>query len=45
MTDIAAAVGVLDTGAGDYTHRQAALDVLVFMAIITAFLIVGGCVL
>ena len=44
MTDIAAAVGVLDLD-NDYTHRQAALDVLVFMAIITAFLIGGGCVL
>lgn len=41
MTDIACAVGVLDEEA-DYTHRQAALDVTVFMAIITAFLIVGG---
>ena len=42
MTDIATAVGVLDTSAGEYTHRQAALDVLVFMLLITGLLIVGG---
>lgn len=44
MTDIASAVGVLDQEV-EYTHWQAALDVLVFMLIITVFLIVGGCVL
>lgn len=44
MTDIASAVGVLDPD-GEYTHRQAALDVLVFMLLITGLLIVGGCVL
>lgn len=44
MTDIASAVGVLDQD-GDYTHRQAALDVAGFMLIITVLLIVGGCVL
>lgn len=45
MTDIASAVGVLDASDGEYTDRQAALDVLAFMLIITVFLIVGGCVL
>lgn len=45
MTDLAHAVGVLDTGAGEYTHKQAALDVAVFMVLITVFLVVGGCVL
>lgn len=44
MTDIAAAVGVLDQEV-EYTHRQAALDVLVFMLLIIGLLIVGGCVL
>lgn len=44
MTEIAAAVGVLDQEV-EYTHRQAALDVLVFMLMITGLLIVGGCVL
>lgn len=45
MTDIASAVGVLDTGAGEYTDRQAALDVTAFMLFIAVFLVVGGCVL
>lgn len=45
MTDIASAVGVLDTSDGEYTDRQAALDVLVFMLMIIGLLIVGGCVL
>ena len=45
MTDIATAVGVLDTSDGEYTDLQAALDVLVFMLMITVLLIVGGCVL
>ena len=44
MTDIASAVGVLDPD-GEYTHRQAVLDVLVFMLTIIGLLIVGGCVL
>lgn len=44
MTDIASAVGVLDQEV-EYTHRQAALDVTVFMLLITVFLVVGGCVL
>lgn len=44
MTDIAAAVGVLDQD-GEYTDRQAAQDVAGFMLIITVFLVVGGCVL
>lgn len=45
MTDIASAVGVLDTGAGEYTDRQAALDVVGFLLMVTVLLIVGGCVL
>ena len=44
MTDIASAVGVLDQD-GEYTDRQAALDVLAFVLLITVFLIVGGCLL
>lgn len=43
MTDIASAVGVLDADA--YTDRHAAVDVAVFMVLITVPLIVGGCVL
>jgi|GEM_PF-5277680 len=45
MTDIASAVGVLDTSDGEYTHWQAALDVTVFLLMVTVLLIVGGCVL
>lgn len=45
MTDIASAVGVLDTNAGEYTDRQAAFDVTVFLMMVTVLLIVGGCVL
>ena len=44
MTDIATAVGVLDQEV-EYTHRQAALDVTVFLVMVTVLLIVGGCVL
>lgn len=44
MTDIASAVGVLDQD-GEYTHLQAALDVTVFLVMVTVFLVVGGCVL
>lgn len=43
MTDLAHAVGVLDCDA--YTDRQAAIDVAVFLVLITVLLIVGGCVL
>lgn len=43
MTDLAHAVGVLDADA--YTDRHAAVDVTVFMVLITMLLIVGGCVL
>lgn len=44
MTDIAAAVGVLDQEV-EYTNRQAALDVTVFLLMVTVLLIVGGCLL
>lgn len=44
MTDIASAVGVLDQEV-EYTHWQAALDVAVFLLMVTVLLIVGGCVL
>ncbi len=44
MTDIASAVGVLDQEV-EYTHRQAALDVAVFLLMVTVLLIVGGCLL
>lgn len=45
MTDLASAVGVLDVNDGEYTDRQAVLDVAVFMVLITVLLLVGGCVL
>lgn len=45
MTEIASAVGVLDTGDGEYTDRQAVLDVTGYLLFITVFLVVGGCVL
>jgi len=44
MTDIASAVGVLDQEV-EYTHWQAALDVVGFLVMVTVLLIVGGCVL
>ncbi|WP_256365998.1 hypothetical protein [Corynebacterium sp. HMSC11D10] len=44
MTDIASAVGVLDQEV-EYTHRQAALDVVGFLLMVTVLLIVGGCLL
>ena len=44
MTDIASAVGVLDQEI-EYTHRKAALDVAVFLLMVTVLLIVGGCLL
>lgn len=45
MTDIASAVGVLDVSDGGYTDRHAAVDVAVFMVLVTVLLVVGGCVL
>lgn len=45
MTDLARAVGVLDVDDGPYIDWRAAVDVAVFLVMVTAFLIVGGCVL
>lgn len=45
MTDLARAVGVLDVDDGPYTDCGGAVDVAVFLVMVTAFLVVGGCLL
>lgn len=45
MTDLAHAVGVLDVDDGPYTDWRGAAEVAVFLLMVTAFLVVGGCLL